>query len=524
MVRTIRPPRLNPSTASATCVVRTLLVGVLVGLMGCAVQDYSPPLLPTFMQEQTPAGVTSSVGQGDPYQSSTRFSDSISTQTVPASSESRTASFPGEIASVSDAPQSGEPSSPQPTSVRSRGLTLEQAIRTALEADPKIQAGLEIIKQAKADLLTASLSPNPQFSTSGTLLPLDRPFTVNRQGGPPQFDVGMSYPIDWFLFGKRAAEITSARLGVDMSAADFADLVRQRVAGTIAAFYDVLEAQALLDLAREDLDNLKRVETITADRVALGGVGTIELDRIRLAVFDSQREVRNRDTAVATALTQLRAFLGLTNTAPLFAVQGSLEVPTPTTPLTVEDAVALAQQNRPDLLSVRRQLAKAEADILVEQKKVYPEVTPHLGYTRQFQEKAIGFPDVNDWGLEVEVTVPLFDRNQGNIAKAQSVQRQTSLNLRAQLVDLRSEVEQAVKAYQTAYVTVTTDDPAQLKAAENVRDKIRAAYELGGKPLIEVLDAQRAYRDTYRLYITGRSTYWHALHRLNAAVGRQVLQ
>ncbi len=121
-------------------------------------------------------------------------------------------------------------------------------------------------------------------------------------------------------------------------------------------------------------------------------------------------------------------------------------------------------------------------------------------------------------------SVPLFDRNQGNIAKAESVQRQTSLNLRAQLVDLRSEVEQAVKAYQTAYVTVTTDDPAHLKAAENVRDKIRAAYELGGRPLIEVLDAQRAYRDTYRLYITGRSGYWHALHRLNAAIGKQVLR
>ena len=60
--------------------------------------------------------------------------------------------------------------------------------------------------------------------------------------------------------------------------------------------------------------------------------------------------------------------------------------------------------------------------------------------------------------------------------------------------------------------------------AENVRDKIRAAYELGGKPLIEVLDAQRAYRDTYRLYITGRSTYWHTLHRLNATIGRQVLR
>src|SRR6266852_2107882 len=285
-------------TVRATCT-RRALVSLLLGLAGCAVQDYSPLLLPTFMQEQTSVGVTSPVEQDDPHKSSLHFSQSIPTQTVPVPTEPGAANSSGEMASASDTPQSGEPSSLQPTADRSRGLILEQAIRTALEADPKIQAGLEAINQAKADLLTTSLPPNPQFSTGGTLLPLDRPFTVNRQGGPPQFDVCMSYPIDWFLFGKRAAVITSARLGVDVSAADFADLVRQRVAGTIAAFYDVLEAQALFDLGREDLDNLKRVETITADRVALGGVGTIELDRIRLAVFDSQREVRNRETVLA---------------------------------------------------------------------------------------------------------------------------------------------------------------------------------------------------------------------------------
>lgn len=524
MVKATQSIHLWLSAASATCLVRTLSVYVLLGLVGCAVQEYSPPLLPTFMREQIPAGVTPPIGQDDLDKPSVRASHGAPTQTVPVPPEPSTLNSSEETASVGDALQHKEPSSTQFTAVRSRGLTLEQVIQTALEADPKIQAGREAINQAKADLLTSSLPPNPQLSSSQTLMPLDRSFSVNRQGGPPQFDIGVGYSIDWFLFGKRTAAITSARLGVDASAADFAELIRQRVAGTIAAFYDVLEAQALLDLAREDLDNLKRVETITAERVVLGGVGTIELDRIHLAVFDSQREVRNRETALAIAIAQLRGFLGFADVAPAFAVQGSLDVPTPAAPFTVEDALTLADQYRPNLVSLRRQLAKAAADLLVEEKKVYPEVTPHIGYTRQFQEKAIGFPDVNDWGIGVEMTVPLFNRNQGNIAKAQSVQRQTSLNLRTQLVDLRSEVEQAVKAYQTAYVTVTTDDPAQLKVAENVRDKIRAAYELGGKPLIEVLDAQRAYRETYRLYITGRSTYWHSLHRLNAAIGRQVLQ
>ncbi len=501
--------------------IRLVLGSWLLGLTGCAVRDYSPPLLPTFMQEQTPAGVTPPIGQEDLSEPSTCTSRGVPPQTVLAPPEPSTANSTGDMAPVLDASQHREPSPTSPSTIQPRELTLDKAIQTALEADPKIRAGLEVITQAKADLLTSSLPPNPGLLLDSIFIPLGSPFTVRKPGGPTQVDVGVNYPIDGFLFGKRAAAISSARLGVDVSAADFADFVRQRVAGTIAAFYDVLEARALFDLAREDLDNLKRVETITAERVALGGVGTIELDRIHLAVFDSQREVRNRDTALATVTAQLRAFLGFTNAAPPVALQGALDVPTPLAPLSVEDALALAEQHRPDIISLHRQLAKAEADLLTEQKKAFPDVTVAMTWTRQFQP---GVPDASSIAPTVNLSLPFFDRNQGNIAKAQSVQRQTSFALRAQLVALRSEIEQAVKAYQTAYVTVTTDDPAQLQAATNVRDKIKMAYELGGRPLIEVLDAQHAYRDTYRLYITGRSSYWHALYQLNAAIGAQTLK
>lgn len=88
-----------------------------------------------------------------------------------------------------------------------------------------------------------------------------------------------------------------------------------------------------------------------------------------------------------------------------------------------------AKERPADVLALRLRLAKAEADLRVEQRKAYPEVTQTVGYTRQFQEQAIGFPDVNAWGVGIDVSVPLFDRNQGNRAKARSVQRQTHLNL-----------------------------------------------------------------------------------------------
>lgn len=401
-------------------------------------------------------------------------------------------------------------------------FTLDAAIGRALKADPQIQAGFENIHQAEADLITAGLLPNPTFFPLQSLMPLTRPFTVTDQGGPPQLDLVANFPIDWFLFGKRAAAVIAAQRGVDVAAADFAELVRQRIAGTISAFYDVLEARAMVNLALVDLSNLSQVKKIIANRVKIGGVGTIELDRIRLSIFSSRREVRTQEVALAAALNHLRTFLGFENQVAL-TVQGSLDVVRPAAPIPTEMAMAFAEENRPDLIARRHQVAQATANVQAEEKQAYPEVTPYLGYSRQFQ-KEMGFPDANSWAVGVEVTLPLFNRNQGNIAKMKSARVQSELNLKAQLVELRAEIDQAVQAYQAAYRIITTEDLGQLEAARNVRDKIQASYELGGKSLIEVLDAERAYLETYRLHITSRSGYWHSLYALNAAIGKQVLK
>src|SRR6185369_16745801 len=139
------------------------------------------------------------------------------------------------------------------------------------------------------------------------------------------------------------------RAGADVSGADYADLVRQRVAGTVAAFYDVLEAQSLLDLARQDEADLKKLEQITKDRVKAGGAGAIDEDRARLAVLDSERDVRKRSAALITARATLRAQLGRADIGPEIEVAGHLDTSSLNAPPALSDLVALAEQFRPDI-------------------------------------------------------------------------------------------------------------------------------------------------------------------------------
>ena len=118
--------------------------------------------------------------------------------------------------------------------------------------------------------------------------------------------------------------------------------------------------------------------------------------------------------------------------------------------------------------------------------------------------------------------MPLFDRNQGNRAKAKSVITQNCYNLQSGIVDLRAEIEQVVRDFSTAYENAKSIAQEQLKLAAEVRDSITRAYDAGGRPLIDVLDAERSYRDTYRLYISSRADYWRSVYKYNSAIGKQV--
>src|SRR5260370_6755874 len=102
-----------------------------------------------------------------------------------------------------------------------------------------------------------------------------------------------------------------------------------------------------------------------------------------------------------------------------------------------------------------------------------------------------------------KLCLPQLERNQGNTPKARSTQAQAAFVLRSQLNDLRAEIEQAVDAFRAAYANVKANDPEQLRVAREVRDKIEQAYKVCGKTLLELLDAERAYRDTRRTYTLG---------------------
>src|SRR5262249_44560271 len=152
--------------------------------------------------------------------------------------------------------------------------------------------------------------PNPLFFTDGQLLQLAKDFTPTRQGGPPQQDFMLSYPIDWFLFGKRVAAMASSSQAIRVSQSEYEDLIRQRVTKASLAFYDLAEADRLVALARQDFENLARIVSTTQKAVDDGGRPQVDANRVRLAQLVSQRTLREALSNNAMARARLNALVG----------------------------------------------------------------------------------------------------------------------------------------------------------------------------------------------------------------------
>jgi cobalt-zinc-cadmium efflux system outer membrane protein len=398
-------------------------------------------------------------------------------------------------------------------------ITLPMAIELCVNNNFRVLAGAERTRMAEADLITSSLIPNPSMFADCQLIPLQHT-DVHNQLGPPEWDNLVSFPIDWLLFGKRVAAMQAARLGIDVSSADSANVLRVQLAQTVDAFYEVLEDDAYFKLSEKYLEELKDLEKVTEELAKTKKVGDLELDRIKLAVHEALLERHDRELALDLAKARLRPFLGRTAADADYEVDGVLTVTAVVPPPKLQEALALAEAHRPDLLSGLRAIDQANAVVEHERRKAKPQVSIQPGWSYYDQAHINGNRNGPMFDIGISTTLPLTDRNQGNIRKAQAQVAERQLTYQGNRADALADVEASVASYDDAVEHLTQfNTPETLKSARDLRKNMEAAYRAGDRKLIELLDAQKSYRDRLGHVIEFQSDYWRMLNKLNAAVG-----
>jgi cobalt-zinc-cadmium efflux system outer membrane protein len=395
-------------------------------------------------------------------------------------------------------------------------LTVDEAVAEAIQNNLSLLAERASIAIADARILTARLRPNPVANASADHLDLlGTGFNEINAGGPSEFALSVDFLLE--RGRKRERRIDLAGKSKAVAESVFLDVLRRVSLEVQNACVDALLARDNLELARQNLDSFNQIVSINTARVKAGDIAEVELIRARVAALQYANSVRRAELEVQTSAARLKTLLGRGPGAPVPSVSGEFRKEAPVPSLAELRAAAL--ESRPDLRALRLDTQRAAAELRLQQAQARPDFTFSTEYRRQ-QVNAKS----NSLGFALSAPLPVFNRNQGEIARAAQEQKQTEWRVRAQELAVAEEVENAYHQYLTARQLLDAIQGQLLSQARDVREITDFSYRRGEATLLQLLDAQRAFNETMQAYNEARAEHARSLYVLEAACGRAVTQ
>lgn len=331
------------------------------------------------------------------------------------------------------------------------GVTLDSAIDIVLQRNLNIRALRQEIPQADAEILAAGLRANPFLYMDSQAIPYGS-YTDGTPGGPTQYNVNVTYPVD--ISNKRSNRIAVARLSRTTLEAQYQDAVRRQVANVYDAFVSLQAARVDLAAARlatnrqETLARLTQSRTNTDKSDQADDVFAYQLEASRVALGDAEE-------AYADAQENLALMMNLPagqsdGIHPKDPVRRNLPMPP-----SLDELTTLAIRCRPDLAAARHGISRASAEVALQRAQRFDDVYLFYDPIQIQDNRPLNAPNAKAWAIGVTFAMPLYNRNQGNIARAQANVGQTRLELEALERSIVSEVRMAEREYHAASAALT---------------------------------------------------------------------
>jgi cobalt-zinc-cadmium efflux system outer membrane protein len=392
-------------------------------------------------------------------------------------------------------------------------VTLQQAIHLALLHNPSLRADRTTIQQSKDEEITANLRPNPVISWDAQFIPLFNPSALTPETIDTfsQFDIGLSYLFE--RGKKRQHRLAAAEAATAVTSSQVDDARRSLVYNVAQQFTGVLLAESSLDFARKDLVSFEHTVAISRSRYQSGDISEGDFLKIKLQLLQFQLDVHAAQLARQQALVGLRKLLGYESVPAVFDVSGTLSYK----PLTLdrEHLQQLALQLRPDLRAAQQGVTAAESNYSLAKANGKRDLTMSVNYTHLSALNNASF----FWNMEL----PIFDRNQGEIARSQAAITQAQDSEVAARQQVLTDVSNAYEATRSNADTVQLYQSGYLKESKESLDIASYAYGRGGVSLLDLLDAERSYRAIELGYLQSLASYQLSLEQLREAVGTRRL-
>lgn len=389
-------------------------------------------------------------------------------------------------------------------------LSLDDALERFAACNLSLIAERYQVDMAEAQVTQAKLFENPVISFEQNV--------YNRNNGK-YFDLGREgeavVEIEQLIYiaGQRNKRVRLEKLNKEMAVYQFEEVIRTLRGELKEKFVDLYYTRKSLSVYDREIGYLSTVLDVYKEQNAKGNVSLLEKSRIQ-ALLLSLKQERNGISNEAVALEgDLRLLLGLKREEvpePLFDESALDRIELEKLPLA---ELSARMAGRPDLKQAEAGIRASEADVRLQRSLAFPEVSLKGAYDR-----AGNFCN-NYFAIGLSVSVPLFNRNQGNIKSARlSVLRNNTLAEQArrqadnELFACYTKLAKALELYRSSDYELERD-------FDRIIEGVNAGFRKRNISLLEFIDYYEAYKETcLQLYGMKRDVVM-AAEGLNTIVG-----
>jgi cobalt-zinc-cadmium efflux system outer membrane protein len=374
-------------------------------------------------------------------------------------------------------------------------LTIENAIRRALAASPKMQAAQFGIEAAAGTQRQAELRPNPEASVG-----IENFANVGGLNGVAvtETTVGVSQLIE--LGGKRDARRAVAGAGRASAETDVRVARLDLRRDVTVAYANALAAQQQLAIAKELEAAARQVLGDVTRRVNAARDPLFQRSKAEVASATSAIARQNAESALSAALEMLGRYWGVPTVNESLSEEGFLPPGPPLSLASYEERLKTA----PDLERYRKAITTREAELQLARANAVPDLTANAGVRHFGGTSAVALV------AGLSIPIPIFNQNQGEISRAGSDVKRAAQDLRQAELERTQQLISYRSQWNSAWVEANAIRDRSLPEAEKAFSLALDGYHRGAFAYLEVLDAQRTLFDQ-------RIKFNDALARLRAA-------
>ncbi|MFN3648239.1 MAG: TolC family protein [Armatimonadota bacterium] len=402
-------------------------------------------------------------------------------------------------------------------------FSLDEAVRYALEHNPRIGGAAAQVRQARARVGQRRAERGPQLNTSNFVIrqgPTVPPFRPGDNPAVPAYrwDLGVFLNQVVFDWGRRSARQRAAER--DVNAALFRTEETENDVRLVVgvSFYNVLRSQQLLAVAQERRESAQEQLRVAQARFESDVSPRFDVIRAEAELANAEQEVIDAENEIALAESTLNTALGRPADAPI-ALELGTEPPVP--PITFEQAREAALEERPQLAALRETVEGLRQEVRARRAENKPQIDFSAGYDRP---NPGGFASTAyRWNLGLTLDFPFFDSGltRNRVREAQGLVDETRQELELARQQVELDVRSALLDLREAERRIQTATQEQRAAREALR-VANVRYQAGVGTNVEVTDAQVAVARAGQNLANATFDYEAARVRLEAATGQTV--